>query len=167
MSPRPLMLLAPMLIAVAAPLPAAPSKAPPAKAAPVAGDVTRAQMLKEVNGVFDVADTDKDGFMSRAEFRVRMGAVLNRTPPGTAGAPSKPEAQAMLDAADAAFKRVDSDGDGKLSRAEATKRPLAAFDMMDANHDGILTVAEKAAARSRETDVPAGKAIVKVPPAAR
>jgi hypothetical protein len=86
--------------------------------------------------------------MSLPEFRARMGAVLNRTPPGTPGAPSKIEAQQMLDAAMAAFKAVDTDGNGKLSRTEAGARPLAAFDMMDTNHDGVLTVAEKAAAHA-------------------
>lgn len=134
------------LIAVlaTAPLAAVPAKKSPA---PASGNVTRAQMVTQVKGIFDMADTNKDGFMSKAEFGARMGAVLNRTPPGTPGAPSKTQAQEMLTAADNAFKAVDTDGDGRLSRAEASKRPLAAFDMMDANHDGILTVAEKVAAR--------------------
>ncbi len=123
--------------------------AAPQKPKRAAGDVTRAQMVAEVKQVFDRADTNKDGFMSRAEFRVRMGAVLNRTPPGTAGAPTKEEAQRMLDAADAAFTAVDSNRDGKLSRAEASQRPLAAFDAMDRNHDGVLSLAEKQAAHGR------------------
>jgi Ca2+-binding EF-hand superfamily protein len=120
--------------------------APATKAVKGSGDVTRAEMLAEVQLVFDRADSDKDGFMSLPEFRARMGAVLNRTPPGATGAPTKVEAQQMLDAAMAAFKAVDTDGDGKLSRTEANKRPLAAFDMMDTDHNGVLTLAEKAAA---------------------
>jgi len=136
-------------VAVACLALATPALAVPAKQAPVpsSGNVTRAQMQAQVKQIFDRADTDHDGYMSKAEFGARMGAVLNRTPPGTPGAPTKQQAQEMLSAADAAFKAVDSDGDGKLSRAEAGKRPLEAFDMMDANHDGILTVAEKIAAR--------------------
>lgn len=143
---RPHFPLAAALIALiaTAPLAAAPARKTPA--AP-SGTVTRAQMQAQVKGIFDLADANKDGFMSKAEFGTRMGAVLNRTPPGTPGAPSKAEAQRMLTAADTAFKAVDTDGDGRLSRTEAAKRPLAAFDMMDADHDGILTVAEKVAAR--------------------
>lgn len=113
-----------------------------------AGNVTRAQVEAQVKQVFDLADTNKDGFMSRAEFAKRMAAVLNRTPPGTAGAPSREQAQKMLNAADAAFNAVDTNHDGKLSRKEAGARALAAFDLMDTNHDGIVTPAEKRAARN-------------------
>ncbi len=122
--------------------------APAKKAKTGAGDVTRAQMIAEVDQVFNRADTDHDGFMSLAEFRVRMGAVLNRTPPGSTGAPTQEEAQRLLNAALAAFKAVDEDGNGKLSRAESRQRPLAAFDMMDTDHNGIVTVAEKRAAQT-------------------
>ncbi|GGE86361.1 EF-hand domain-containing protein [Sphingomonas prati] len=141
---RPIALMLPVLITLAA----APAlSAPAAKPVKGTGDVTRAQMQAEVDGVFKLADTNKDGFMSRAEFGKRMGVVLNRTPPGTKNAPTAKEAQDMLNAANAAFKAVDTNADGKLSPAEASRRPLRAFDMVDANHDGILTVAEKIAAR--------------------
>lgn len=134
---------------------------PAKKPAAGKGDVTRAQLLAEVKQVFTLADTNHDGFMGRDEFRIRMGAVLNRTPPGTPGAPSKAEAQRMLDAADAAFSAVDTNGDGKLSLGETSQRPLAAFDAMDTNHDRILTLAEKKAAHTR----PPGAAPVKNRPA--
>ena len=139
-------ILALMLATPALAVPARKAAAPSKKAAVGKGDVTRAQMQAEVKKAFDRADTDKDGFISRAEFAVRMGVVLNRTPPGSPGAPTKEEAQKIVDAANAAFNAVDTNGDGKLSRSEAAKRPLAAFDMMDANHDCVLTLAEKIAA---------------------
>ncbi len=135
-----------LLLTASTPAYAAPSATPQVVAK---GDVTRAQMMSEIRAVFTKADTDKDNFMSRAEFGARMNAVLNRTPPGTPGAPSKEQAQRMLDAANAAFTAVDANGDGKLSRPEAAKRPLAAFDMMDTDHNGVLTVAEKIAAREK------------------
>jgi Ca2+-binding EF-hand superfamily protein len=135
-------LLAALIGVAAAPVVAAT----PAKGTPTAGGLTRAQMQARVKQVFDRADTNHDGFMNLAEFRARMGAVLNRTPPGTAGAPSKQEAQDMLDAATAAFKEVDTNNDGKLSLAESMRRPMSTFDLIDANHDGVLTAAEQSAA---------------------
>ncbi len=150
------------LVPVFGVVPSALAAAPKAKAsthpALAEGDVTRAQLQAQVRGVFKLADTNKDGFMSKAEFRVRMGAVLNRTPPGTAGAPTREQAQRMLNAADAAFKAVDKNGDGKLSLSEASQRPLAAFDMMDTDHNGILTMAEKAAHAAAEPLVAPAKA---------
>ena len=120
---------------------------------PLQGDVTRAQIEAQVKMVFDRADTNKDNFMSRDEFGKRMGVVLNRTPPGAPNAPSKEQAQRMLDAAIAAFNAVDADHDGKLNRVEAGSRALAQFDLLDANHDGVVTVAEKAAARKQAVPI--------------
>lgn len=115
---------------------------PAGKATPHPGDITRAQMKAQVKQVFDMADTNHDGFMSRQEFAVRMGAVINSGPAGA----TKDQAQKMLDAANMAFNNVDANHDGKLSFEEASRRPLAAFDKMDTNHDGILTMQEKIAA---------------------
>lgn len=134
------------LAAIAALTTASPLYAQAKKPAPAATAVTRAQIEAQVKEVFDRADTNKDNFMSRAEFGKRMGIVLNRTPPGTPGAPTPEEAQRLLNAATAAFNAVDANHDGKLSRKEAGARALAAFDAMDTNHDGIVTLAEKRAA---------------------
>ncbi len=136
---RTLLWLPATLLAIAPPLLAAPVKQSAAR--PPAGSVTRAQMIAQSKAIFDRADTNHDGFMSRAEFAARMAVVINRDHPQT-----KAEAQQMLDAANRAFNDVDTNHDGKLSLAEATARPLKAFDMMDTNHDGILTLAEKRAA---------------------
>jgi Ca2+-binding EF-hand superfamily protein len=132
-----------LLLAASALVAAAP---PAKKPAPVLhkGDVTRAQMRAQVKQVFDMADTNHDGFMSRQEFAVRMGGVVNNAPAGA----TKAQAQKMLDAANAAFNAVDANHDGKLSLAEANRRPLAAFDQMDTNHDGVLSVQEKIAAHT-------------------
>lgn len=139
-----LTLAAPLFAAV--PAKKAPASTHAATIAPAAnGDVTRAQMQAQVKQVFQRADTNHDGFMSRAEFAARMGVVINSAPAKLGTAPTKEQAQRMLDAANAAFNDVDANHDGKLSLAEAMHRPLAAFDSMDANHDGVLTLAEKKA----------------------
>ena len=157
-------LLAGIALAAAPALHAASTKPAAAKSAPAAGkgDVTRADMKAEAKRVFELADTNKDSFMSKDEFRVRMGAVLNRTPPGTPGAPSKAEAQRIISAADAAFKAVDTDGDGKLNLTEATARPMAAFDVVDTNKDGVVTMAEKMAARTPPPGAVKGKPVDKL-----
>ena len=131
---------------------AAPSKPLLARPTPplATGDITRAQMMAQIKKTFQLADANHDGFISRAEFAQRMTVILNRDAP-----PTKEDAQRMLDAANRAFNDVDTNHDGKLSLSEASVRPLRAFDMMDANHDGVLTVAEKAAAHQDAPDLPA------------
>lgn len=136
-----MMFLVPAVAMQAGPLLAAPPAAASHVSPKASGDVTRAQMIAESNHIFDRADTNHDGFMSRAEFAARMGGVLNANHPQ-----DKAEAQRMLDGANRAFDDADINHDGKLSRAEGTARPLKAFDSMDANHDGVLTLAEKRAA---------------------
>lgn len=55
--------------------------------------------------MFSRADKDRDGSVSLAEFQ----------------AMAKPAASAATEATDAAFKALDSDGDGQLSAAEMAK----------------------------------------------
>jgi len=57
-----------------------------------------------------------------------------------AAEPSAKDKAAM----EAVFTRVDTNGDGKLSRAEAERLPVIAamFDKLDTDHDGQLTLAE-------------------------
>jgi hypothetical protein len=148
-----LTLATPGLAAVAKPAATAKKTAP--MITPNAdGSVTRAQLQAEVKQVFNRADTNHDGFMSRAEFAARMSLVINGAPARIGTTPTKEQAQRMLDAANAAFNDVDTNHDGKLSLAEAMYRPLKEFDAMDTNHDGVLTLAEKQAAHEAATQGP-------------
>jgi Ca2+-binding EF-hand superfamily protein len=56
--------------------------------------------------------------------------------------------------ADAMFKSMDTDGDGRISRAEHAASAKKMFDKMDANHDGIVTAAEMDAFHAMKTDKP-------------
>jgi Ca2+-binding EF-hand superfamily protein len=51
----------------------------------------------------------------------------------------------------AKFQKLDADGDGKISRAEAASNQGLAkyFDQIDTNHDGFLTPAELQAQRAK------------------
>jgi Ca2+-binding EF-hand superfamily protein len=52
---------------------------------------------------------------------------------------------------DDVFARLDTDKDGKISKAEASKGPRLSknFDTVDADHDGFVTKAELSAAMAR------------------
>lgn len=49
---------------------------------------------------------------------------------------------AFANDADEKFKMMDTDGDGKITRAEHASGAQTMFGKMDANSDGIVTVAE-------------------------
>ena len=55
------------------------------------------------------------------------------------------------------FKSMDTDGDGRVSRAEHAAGAKMMFDKMDANHDGVVTAAEMDAARPMKSEKPAGQ----------
>lgn len=80
--------------------------------------------------MFDRLDTNRDGFLSRAE--VEPLGVRSQT--------------ITAESAAAAFRRLDANGDGFLSRAEAEATlsgiPGSSFDASDANRDGFLSLAE-------------------------
>jgi Ca2+-binding EF-hand superfamily protein len=75
---------------------------------------------------FDQVDADHDGFLTKDELR----------------AAHKAQRQAH-------FAKIDTDGDGRISLAEAqanAPRLAANFDAVDANHDGFVTKDELRAA---------------------
>jgi hypothetical protein len=55
-------------------------------------------------------------------------------------------------AASAGIRRLDKDGDGKLSRDEHAAGARQMFDAMDGNHDGKVTAAEMDAAMAKQKD---------------
>ena len=67
------------------------------------------------------------------------GAALAQPPAGGGGGPRDPAA---------AFKAMDKNGDGAISKDEwtAAGRPAERFDMVDTNKDGKITAEEMAAA---------------------
>lgn len=50
------------------------------------------------------------------------------------------------------FERLDVDGDGRISKAEADERRAAGFARMDANGDGAVTREEQEAAREERRE---------------
>ena len=107
-------------------------------------------------------DTDKDGKITRAEFKGQPGmfARLDKNQDGVisadempAGVPATAKAKMKTAATPRAasgelgprLKAMDTDGDGKLSKAEF-KGPEAMFDQLDLNKDGSITGEEQSQA---------------------
>jgi Ca2+-binding EF-hand superfamily protein len=60
--------------------------------------------------------------------------------------PAQAGPRERVGAASAGIKRLDTDGDGRLSRAEHEAAARKLFEGMDADHDGLVTAAEMDAA---------------------
>ena len=132
--------------------------------------IGRAEYLKTVDGRFNLADTNHDGFISKAELLAQqqrdleqaksrvnqqLTASFNRLDTNHDG---KLSLQEFLGAAppmrvgenaDQMMQRLDSNHDGKMSAEEWRSPELAKFNKVDANHDGIVTPAEIQAANKK------------------
>jgi Ca2+-binding EF-hand superfamily protein len=101
------------------------------------GFVSKDELPPFLAAAFDRADSNSDGKLDRKEvaellqiLRQRFGQPANR--PAT---PQDPQIERMV----ANFlARMDTDKDGKISRAEAKNRLAANFDLLDTNKDGFL-----------------------------
>jgi Ca2+-binding EF-hand superfamily protein len=93
------------------------------------GNITRAEAANHPKLLqhFDQIDTNKDGVLSKEERMAFAQAHKGE-----------------------AMKKMDGNGDGKISREEAAKHPRLAkhFDQIDTNKDGVLSTDELQAFRA-------------------
>lgn len=92
------------------------------------------------------SDVSRDGMVTRAEFDTIMTKHFQEASGGapviTLAAFTANMAERFRDMNDKMFKRLDKDGDGKLSLAEFAGPPLKMFDRLDRDHDGTITADE-------------------------
>jgi len=95
------------------------------------------------------ADTDGNGLLSRAEAAAlpRIAEQFDAIDPNRDNQLSREELRAFHQAQRMQMAG-DTDGDGKLSKAEALAKASERFDRLDANHDGFVTPEEMKAARA-------------------
>jgi Ca2+-binding EF-hand superfamily protein len=106
--------------------------------------------------VFDGADADHDGVVTRAEFLAARAARFDKMDRNHDGVVSRDDLPRRLrrraKAAgrfDALIAELDRNGDGQVTRAELAAAPPRLFDAADADHDGRVDKAELDALRRR------------------
>lgn len=96
--------------------------------------VQRAQVQARAEHMFQLADTNHDGWLSRAEYHAAILAAARRYDPKIQDKP--------LPAADAQFDAVDTAHQGRIAHDAFVAAALAHFDGADLNHDGTVTADE-------------------------
>ena len=138
-----------------------------AASAQQAKPISRADYLKVIDGHFATADTNHDGYLSKAEIvaqeardvenakanvNKQLMAKFNQLDTNHDGKLSLQEFLAAGPAikagenADQVIARLDANHDGKVSAAEFHDPEAAKFNRVDANHDGVVTPQEQQAA---------------------
>jgi Ca2+-binding EF-hand superfamily protein len=136
-----------------------------ATAALAAQDTAPPQASGQGQGVaarFKKADTNGDGMLSRDEARAlpQISRHFDEIDANHDGQVTSDEIRAYhakmraqrQEVSAARFKKIDTDGDGKISRAEAqanSPRLAEHFDEIDTNKDGFITPEEMKAAQLR------------------
>jgi Ca2+-binding EF-hand superfamily protein len=106
--------------------------------------------------IFDSADENHDGVITRTEFqdtRMRLFIRLDHNGDGyidksdASGGPLRRRKFEQI--ISGVVGRMDKDGDGRVSREEFQNAPALMFDRVDTNHDGAIDAQELAAFHAR------------------
>jgi Ca2+-binding EF-hand superfamily protein len=150
-------------VTVAAPALATAAVAQAPRPAAASGQaVTRAAVIKGRDDAFKKIDTNNDGSMSAAELaaadagnaRRQLDAKFTQLDTNKDGQLSKaeflaatPQPAALMPGISKTIATLDKNKDGKVTPDEFRAPQMAMFDRIDANKDGVLSDAERQAAR--------------------
>ena len=112
--------------------------------APPKQPITKAQMLTRADARFDRLDTNKDGQLSAEERKAGMAAARKAMAERKGGEVQDfmPGGRRGGDMGERMMKRVDTNGDGLISKAENRAMVEARFARMDADRDGTIEAGE-------------------------
>jgi hypothetical protein len=100
----------------------------------------RADVERRAEAMFDRADANHDGILTRDEYHAVLAAIVK----AKGGTPT-PKGWATVDAQ---FDAVDQAHTGRIPRGNFVAAALAHFDGADLNHDGTVTPGEARKAAS-------------------
>lgn len=109
------------------------------------GTISLAEAQAYAGKRFDRIDKTHKGYLTVDDFEGRVKAAIARTD----DAKKKARLEHRLPRIEAAFKKLDGNGDGKITREEYVAAASARFAAADANHDGKLTAQEIEAVHGR------------------
>ncbi|HEY0625038.1 hypothetical protein [Sphingomonas sp.] len=107
--------------------------------------VTKAEMLARADARFDRMDTNKDGQLDANERKAGTEAARTAMAERKGGemADFVPGGRRGGGMGERMLQRIDTNGDGLISKAENRAAAEARFTRMDANGDGTLTADER------------------------
>lgn len=95
------------------------------------GVLTQAEFNTGREALFARLDADHNGQLSREEMHAQRGEHRGRRGVHRGGPPG------------GGFEGADANNDGNITRDEFLARPIQMFDRLDANHDGVISTAER------------------------
>ncbi|WCM27410.1 EF-hand domain-containing protein [Sphingomonas sp. QA11] len=128
-------------------------------AALIATSPAHAQMKRDVGAIFDNADVNADGVITRAEFQQARAARFDKADRNRDGAVGRDDFKRLarlrpgaVERLNALISEADVNGDGRVTRDEMANAPMPMFDRADTNQDGRIDQAEIAAFKAKAAE---------------
>lgn len=102
------------------------------------GKISKEELPERMQGMFDRADTDKDGFLSKDEITKLAGARAGTGPQGGPEREGRGPGGRPGGRPDAVFAALDTNNDGVIS-ADEIKASVISLAKLDKNGDGKIT----------------------------